>query len=250
MRKYKYIELGMHNVKDPLVAFARFVENRPDRMRDFENGKIFFPSYEYFIRLEEKTGNSNIGDMGEGGIVRHIPIKDLISMKADNELLSLSKNGELKIIKRLPEAALRNNGMLSLISIRYSDLEKNGQIYRVKKRMIDDMKRITDGNRQLYLMCNHADLLSEVYSKGYSANWVNYYNPYKGLGGFLTREISQHPIMMMYQKRSLYAYQHEYRIMKPINKSQFETFTTIPEGLMKLSLDDLATLNIHLIRKD
>ncbi|NRN81269.1 hypothetical protein IMAU30115_01393 [Lactobacillus helveticus] len=242
---YKYFKQQEIFMKDPIVCFARFVKNKFSYLKDFENGNIYFPSLQYFIDLEKNANDCNIGDKAEGKIDIRLTAKDFSkSPLLDNKSLPLDSNLQIDLYPGLQEEECKRIGILSLIVIKLSDLKqiKSG-VYKLKSNVLQDLYKMGLDDRILYLIRNQNGLLMQIHDLNYNANFVNYYGH---ISVNQIKEVYVHPIMFAFQKREQYKYQHEFRIAKNIDQSNYAYLPSIRKNLIKMDPKKLRDFEFHI----
>ena len=242
---YKYFKQQEIFMEDPIVCFARFIKNKFSYLRDFESGNIYFPSLQYFINLEKNTNDCNIGDKAEGKIDVRLTARDFTKPPLlNNESLPLNSVMQIDMYPGLQEEECKRIGVLSLFTIRLSDLKQiKNETYKLKNNVLHDLDKMNLDNRVLYLIRNPKGLLMQAHDLDYSANFVNYYDR---ASVDQMKEAYAHPVMFAFQKRKQYEYQHEFRIAKDIDQTNYAYLPAIRKNLIKIEPNKLKNMNFIL----
>ena len=144
----------------------------------------------------------------------------------------------------LQEEECKRIGVLSLFTIRLSDLKQiKNETYKLKNNVLHDLDKMNLDNRVLYLIRNPKGLLMQAHDLDYSANFVNYYDR---ASVDQMKEAYAHPVMFAFQKRKKYEYQHEFRIAKNIDQTNYAYLPAIRKNLIKIEPNKLKNMNFIL----
>ncbi|MGY0692491.1 hypothetical protein ACW2QC_06815 [Virgibacillus sp. FSP13] len=191
---------------------------RPEHVKDFMKGKLFFKNTGYFIDLENEQGEKGIGDKYEGAMFRSFnPSREDIYLKLPNGK-RIKLNVERAYFTERYEAA-RQFQLTCFTGFTYEDfmIDESENTIKLKEKLIEELKGEFP-NRVPILITDEEAFFSRVSQRLSDKDiaslhgYVKYFNEYSGFP--LKHEIYEEDITnAFFYKREFFKSQKEYRII-------------------------------------
>ena len=220
------------NIADAIVFLLKYVKNRPKYIKDFKNGNLYFTKLQYFNDLENKENNDKTGDKNESKF--HWEINDLKSLTIAGHKINPEDITKISLDLEMNSIDKDNCGICSFFAVYFRDLEKdkdNENVYRIKPEVIEDIQKLKDGDRKLFVVKNVKGLIRESDEYKLEHGPVIYYDPkYYEINKVSTNHL-------MFYKTNKYKYQHEYRfVKKDIGKGNLVHFNSLEKDILEIKL--------------
>lgn len=218
------------NIADAIVFLLKYVKNRPKYIKDFKNGNLYFTKLQYFNDLENKENNDKTGDKNESKF--HWEINDLKSLTIAGHKINPEDITKISLDLEMYSIDKDNCGICSFFAVYFRDLEKdkdNENVYRIKPEVIEDIQKLKDGDRKLFVVKNVKGLIRESNEYKLEHGPVIYYDPkYYEINKVSTNHL-------MFYKTNKYKYQHEYRfVKKDIGKGNLVHFNSLEKDILEI----------------
>lgn len=218
------------NIADAIVFLLKYVKNRPKYIKDFKNGNLYFTKLQYFNDLENKENNDKTGDKNESKF--HWEINDLKSLTIAGHKINPEDITKISLDLEMNSIDKDNCGICSFFAVNFRDLEKdkdNENVYRIKPEVIEDIQKLKDGDRKLFVVKNVKGLIRESNEYKLEHGPVIYYDPkYYEINKVSTNHL-------MFYKTNKYKYQHEYRfVKKDIGKGNLVHFNSLEKDILEI----------------
>ena len=222
------------------LYYLKYVDNQ--YVKSFKDGNLFFNSLNYFENLENNNNDKKIGDQYEGTKLYRsnhpvlkinnivIPVKDIV--------------GPVDLTQGLSNKEKSSIGIACFMAITRNDLIRsiNPKEFVLKEEFISDVKKMGSSDRTLFLVS--AKVINYVKRKDeLKDGLVKYYDPHDGDSFKLIDNKDE----AVFYKRMSYKYQHEYRLVKDLNKhANITKFPNAAKNLVPIDIKNLNTLKILL----
>lgn len=218
------------NIADAIVFLLKYVKNRPKYIKDFKNSNLYFTKLQYFNDLENKENNDKTGDKNESKF--HWEINDLKSLTIAGHKINPEDITKISLDLEMYSIDKDNCGICSFFAVYFRDLEKdkdNENVYRIKPEVIEDIQKLKDGDRKLFVVKNVKGLIRESNEYKLEHGPVIYYDPkYYEINKVSTNHL-------MFYKTNKYKYQHEYRfVKKDIGKGNLVHFNSLEKDILEI----------------
>lgn len=218
------------NIADAIVFLLKYVKNRPKYIKDFKNSNLYFTKLQYFNDLENKENNDKTGDKNESKF--HWEINDLKSLTIAGHKINPEDITKISLDLEMYSIDKDNCGICSFFAVYFRDLEKdkdNENVYRIKPEVIEDIQKLKDGDRKLFVVKNVKGLIRESNEYKLEHGPVIYYDPkYYEINKVSTDHL-------MFYKTNKYKYQHEYRfVKKDIGKGNLVHFNSLEKDILEI----------------
>lgn len=218
------------NRPDAIVFLLKYVKNRPKYISDFKNGNLYFTKLQYFNDLENKENNDKTGDKNESKF--HREINDLKSLTIAGHKVNPEDITKIYLDLEMNSIDKDNCGICSFFAVYFRDLEKdkdNENVYRIKPKVIEDLQKLKDGDRKLFVVKNVKGLIRESNEYQIEHGSVIYYDP----NNYEINKVSTNHLM--FYKTNKYKYQHEYRFVKNnIGKGNLVHFDSLEKNILEI----------------
>ena len=218
------------NIADAIVFLLKYVKNRPKYIKDFKNGNLYFTKLQYFNDLENKENNDKTGDKNESKF--HWEINDLKSLTIAGHKINPEDITKISLDLEMNSIDKDNCGICSFFAVYFRDLEKdkdNENVYRIKPEVIEDIQKLKDGDRKLFVVKNVKGLIRESNEYQIEHGSVIYYDP----NNYEINKVSTNHLM--FYKANKYKYQHEYRFVKnDIGKGNLLHFNSLEKDILEI----------------
>ena len=218
------------NIEDAIVFLLKYVKNRPKYIKDFKNGNLYFTKLQYFNDLENKENNDKTGDKNESKF--HWEINDLKSLTIAGHKVNPEDITKISLDLEMNSIDKDNCGICSFFAVYFRDLEKDKDIenrYRIKPEVIEDIQKLKDGDRKLFVVKNVKGLIRESNEYQIEHGSVIYYDP----NNYEINKVSTNHLM--FYKANKYKYQHEYRfVKKDIGKGNLVHFNSLEKDILEI----------------
>ena len=218
------------NKADTIVFLLKYIKNKPKYINDFKNGNLYFTKLQYFIDLENVENNNKTGDKNESRF--HREMNDIKSITIADYKVNLEDITDMSLDFEMNSIDKDNCGICSFFAVYFRDLEKdkdNENVYRIKPKVIEDLQKLKDGDRKLFVVKNVKGLIRESNEYQLEHGPVIYYDPkYYGINKVSTNHL-------MFYKTNKYKYQHEYRFVKnDIGKGNLVHFNSLEKDILEI----------------
>lgn len=218
------------NRPDAIVFLLKYVKNKSKYISDFKNGNLYFTKLQYFNDLENKENNDKTGDKNESKF--HREINNLKSLIIAGHKLNPEDITKISLDLEMSSIDKDNCGICSFFAVYFRDLEKDKDIenrYRIKPEVIEDIQKLKDGDRKLFVVKNVKGLIRESNEYKLEHGPVIYYDPkYYEINKVSTNHL-------MFYKTNKYKYQHEYRfVKKDIGKGNLVHFNSLEKDILEI----------------
>lgn len=218
------------NRPDAIVFLLKYVKNKSKYISDFKNGNLYFTKLQYFNDLENKENNDKTGDKNESKF--HREINNLKSLIIAGHKLNPEDITKISLDLEMSSIDKDNCGICSFFAVYFRDLEKDKDIentYRIKPEVIEDIQKLKDGDRKLFVVKNVKGLIRESNEYQLEHGSVIYYDPkYYEINKVSTNHL-------MFYKTNKYKYQHEYRFVKnDIAKGNLVHFDSLEKNIFEI----------------
>ena len=225
------VEIKMtKNKAGAIVCLLKYVKNKPKYISDFKKGNLYFTKLQYFIDLENVENNNKTGDKNESKF--HREINNLKSLIIAGHKLNPEDITKISLDLEMSSIDKDNCGICSFFAVYFRDLEKDKDIentYRIKPEVIEDLQKLKDGDRRLFVAKNVKGLIRESNEYQLEHGSVIYYDPSK----YEINKVSMNHLM--FYKTNKYKYQHEYRFVKnDIGKSNLVHFNSLEKDIFEI----------------
>ena len=218
------------NIADAIVFLLKYVKNRPKYIKDFKNGNLYFTKLQYFNDLENKENNDKTGDKNESKF--HWEINDLKSLTIAGHKINPEDITKISLDLEMNSIDKDNCGICSFFAVYFRDLEKdkdNENVYRIKPKVKEDLQKLKDGDRKLFVVKNVKGLIRESNEYQIEHGSVIYYDP----NNYEINKVSTNHLM--FYKANKYKYQHEYRFVKnDIGKGNLLHFNSLEKDILEI----------------
>ncbi|UZX32006.1 hypothetical protein [Lactobacillus helsingborgensis] len=218
------------NIADAIVFLLKYVKNRPKYIKDFKNGNLYFTKLQYFNDLENKENNDKTGDKNESKF--HWEINDLKSLTIAGHKINPEDITKISLDLEMNSIDKDNCGICSFFAVYFRDLEKdkdNENVYRIKPKVKEDLQKLKDGDRKLFVVKNVKGLIRESNEYQIEHGSVIYYDP----NNYEINKVSTNHLM--FYKTNKYKYQHEYRFVKNnIGKGNLVHFDSLEKNILEI----------------
>ena len=218
------------NRPDAIVFLLKYVKNKSKYIKDFKNGNLYFTKLQYFNDLENKENNDKTGDKNESKF--HWEINDLKSLTVAGHKVNPEDITKISLDLEMNSIDKDNCGICSFFAVYFRDLEKdkdNENVYRIKPKVIEDLQKLKDGDRKLFVVKNVKGLIRESNEYQIEHSSVIYYDPYN----YEINKVSTNHLM--FYKTNKYKYQHEYRfVKKDIGKGNLLHFNSLEKNILEI----------------
>ena len=218
------------NRPDAIVFLLKYVKNKSKYIKDFKNGNLYFTKLQYFNDLENKENNDKTGDKNESKF--HWEINDLKSLTIAGHKVNPEDITKISLDLEMNSIDKDNCGICSFFAVYFRDLEKdkdNENVYRIKPKVIEDLQKLKDGDRKLFVVKNVKGLIRESNEYQIEHGSVIYYDP----NNYEINKVSTNHLM--FYKTNKYKYQHEYRFVKNnIGKGNLVHFDSLEKNILEI----------------
>ena len=218
------------NKADAIVFLLKYVKNRPKYIKDFKKGNLYFTKLQYFNDLENKENNDKTGDKNESKF--HWEINDLKSLTIAGHKVNPEDITKISLDLEMNSIDKDNCGICSFFAVYFRDLEKdkdNENVYRIKPKVKEDLQKLKDGDRKLFVVKNVKGLIRESNEYQIEHGSVIYYDP----NNYEINKVSTNHLM--FYKANKYKYQHEYRfVKKDIGKGNLVHFDSLEKNILEI----------------
>lgn len=218
------------NRPDAIVFLLKYVKNKSKYIKDFKNGNLYFTKLQYFNDLENKENNDKTGDKNESKF--HWEINDLKSLTIAGHKVNPEDITKISLDLEMNSIDKDNCGICSFFAVYFRDLEKdkdNENVYRIKPKVIEDLQKLKDGDRKLFVVKNVKGLIRESNEYQIEHGSVIYYDP----NNYEINKVSTNHLM--FYKTNKYKYQHEYRfVKKDIGKGNLVHFNSLEKDILEI----------------
>ena len=218
------------NKADTIVFLLKYIKNKPKYINDFKNGNLYFTKLQYFNDLENKENNDKTGDKNESKF--HWEINDLKSLTIAGHKVNPEDITKISLDLEMNSIDKDNCGICSFFAVYFRDLEKdkdNENVYRIKPKVIEDLQKLKDGDRKLFVVKNVKGLIRESNEYQIEHGSVIYYDP----NNYEINKVSTNHLM--FYKTNKYKYQHEYRFVKKnIGKGNLVHFDSLEKNILEI----------------
>lgn len=218
------------NKADTIVFLLKYIKNKPKYINDFKNGNLYFTKLQYFNDLENKENNDKTGDKNESKF--HWEINDLKSLTIAGHKVNPENITKISLDLEMNSIDKDNCGICSFFAVYFRDLEKdkdNENVYRIKPKVIEDLQKLKDGDRKLFVVKNVKGLIRESNEYQIEHGSVIYYDP----NNYEINKVSTNHLM--FYKTNKYKYQHEYRFVKNnIGKGNLVHFDSLEKNILEI----------------
>ena len=218
------------NRPDAIVFLLKYVKNKSKYIKDFKNGNLYFTKLQYFNDLENKENNDKTGDKNESKF--HWEINDLKSLTIAGHKVNPEDITKISLDLEMNSIDKDNCGICSFFAVYFRDLEKdkdNENVYRIKPKVIEDLQKLKDGDRKLFVVKNVKGLIRESNEYQIEHGSVIYYDP----NNYEINKVSTNHLM--FYKTNKYKYQHEYRFVKnDIGKGNLLHFNSLEKDILEI----------------
>ena len=218
------------NRPDAIVFLLKYVKNKSKYIKDFKNGNLYFTKLQYFNDLENKENNDKTGDKNESKF--HWEINDLKSLTIAGHKVNPEDITKISLDLEMNSIDKDNCGICSFFAVYFRDLEKDKDIenrYRIKPEVIEDIQKLKDGDRKLFVVKNVKGLIRESNEYQIEHGSVIYYDP----NNYEINKVSTNHLM--FYKANKYKYQHEYRfVKKDIGKGNLVHFNSLEKDILEI----------------
>ena len=218
------------NRPDAIVFLLKYVKNKSKYIKDFKNGNLYFTKLQYFNDLENKENNDKTGDKNESKF--HWEINDLKSLTIAGHKVNPEDITKISLDLEMNSIDKDNCGICSFFAVYFRDLEKdkdNENVYRIKPKVKEDLQKLKDGDRKLFVVKNVKGLIRESNEYQIEHGSVIYYDP----NNYEINKVSTNHLM--FYKTNKYKYQHEYRFVKNnIGKGNLVHFDSLEKNILEI----------------
>ncbi|KJY57051.1 hypothetical protein [Lactobacillus melliventris] len=218
------------NRPDAIVFLLKYVKNKSKYIKDFKNGNLYFTKLQYFNDLENKENNDKTGDKNESKF--HWEINDLKSLTIAGHKVNPEDITKISLDLEMNSIDKDNCGICSFFAVYFRDLEKdkdNENVYRIKPKVKEDLQKLKDGDRKLFVVKNVKGLIRESNEYQIEHGSVIYYDP----NNYEINKVSTNHLM--FYKANKYKYQHEYRfVKKDIGKGNLVHFNSLEKDILEI----------------
>lgn len=218
------------NRPDAIVFLLKYVKNKSKYIKDFKNGNLYFTKLQYFNDLENKENNDKTGDKNESKF--HWEINDLKSLTIAGHKVNPEDITKISLDLEMNSIDKDNCGICSFFAVHFRDLEKdkdNENVYRIKPKVKEDLQKLKDGDRKLFVVKNVKGLIRESNEYQIEHGSVIYYDP----NNYEINKVSTNHLM--FYKANKYKYQHEYRfVKKDIGKGNLVHFNSLEKDILEI----------------
>ena len=218
------------NRPDAIVFLLKYIRNKPKYINDFKNGNLYFTKLQYFNDLENKENNDKTGDKNESKF--HWEINDLKSLTIAGHKVNPEDITKISLDLEMNSIDKDNCGICSFFAVYFRDLEKdkdNENVYRIKPKVKEDLQKLKDGDRKLFVVKNVKGLIRESNEYQIEHGSVIYYDP----NNYEINKVSTNHLM--FYKTNKYKYQHEYRFVKNnIGKGNLVHFDSLEKNILEI----------------
>lgn len=218
------------NRPDAIVFLLKYVKNKSKYIKDFKNGNLYFTKLQYFNDLENKENNDKTGDKNESKF--HWEINDLKSLTVAGHKVNPEDITKISLDLEMNSIDKDNCGICSFFAVYFRDLEKdkdNENVYRIKPKVKEDLQKLKDGDRKLFVVKNVKGLIRESNEYQIEHGSVIYYDP----NNYEINKVSTNHLM--FYKANKYKYQHEYRfVKKDIGKGNLVHFNSLEKDILEI----------------